>query len=108
MGSGSFLTVHNGSTPEGYDVTSTGTKIADRSDRRRFMRITNMSDVPIFLALRDIAETPGVCPALKNKGIYLAKEGGYFELNNTNMYYGEIWAIHDSTGNKVLCVQPGR
>ena len=100
------LISHNGGIPEGYDITSTGVKIALPQTLRKFWVATNASDTPIYLAFQD--STAGECTAEVGKGIYLAPNGGSAELNNTNMYYGEIWAIHGSSGNKRLCVQPGR
>jgi hypothetical protein len=106
--SGSYLTSHNGGLPEGYDITTKGVLVASRTDRRRFWVAVNASDTPLYLAFRDAADNNGECPAEAGKGIYLAPNGGAAELNNTNMYYGEIWAIHGGSGSKRLCVQPGR
>jgi hypothetical protein len=33
------------------------------------------------------------------KGIWLAPNGGSYEINETNLYKGEIWAIHGDGGN---------
>ena len=99
------LVSHGGGIPEGFDVASTGTRIAVANDLRKFIAITNASDTPVYLALR----TAPTCPAEVGKGVYLAAEGGAFELNNVNMYYGEIWAIHDDAGQlKRVCVQRGQ
>jgi hypothetical protein len=101
------LISHGGGVPEGYDVVSTGTKIAGRQKLRKYLAITNTSDTPIYLALNN--STDGVtCTAVVGKGIYLAPEGGSFELNNVNMYYDEIWAIHSGASAKRVCVQGGR
>jgi len=96
-----LLISHGGSDPEGYNVTTSGTLLAAASDYRRFIAITNASDEPIYLALSSNGAEVG-------KGVYIAPNGGAFELNNVNMYYGEIWAIHDGVGNKRVCVQVGR
>lgn len=95
-----LLTSHAGGAPESYNVKTVATKVADADDYRKFWACTNASNEPIYLALHTTAES--------GKGVYLAPNGGAFELNNTNMYYGEIWAIHGGAGSKTLCVQPGK
>jgi len=99
-----FLVKHDGNKPEGYDVTNTGTLIATRSPYRKYLAVVNTSDVPVYIALHD-GETN---QAVVGKGIYLSPGGGVFELNNTNMYTGDIWAIHEGAGNKRVCVQTGK
>ena len=105
---GNTLIAHGGASPEGYDVTSSGTKIAGQQKLRKYLAVTNTSDAPVYLALANSVD--GVTsPAEVGKGIYLAPEGGSYELNNVNMYFDEIWAIHDQAGQmKRLCVQAGR
>lgn len=104
---GNTLIAHGGSAPEGYNVTTGGVRVAGQQKLRRYWAATNSSDEPVYLALIQTAD--GVtCPAEVGKGIYLAPHGGSFELNNVNMYFDEIWAIHDGTGVKRLCVQAGR
>ncbi len=97
---------HGGGAPLGYDVTSSGVLVASANEFRKFWACVNASDTPIYLALCE--SNAGVCPAEVGKGIYLSPNGGAFELNNINMYYGEIWAIHGIPAVvKRLCVQPG-
>lgn len=98
------LISHGGGAPEGYNVTATGVKVADGDDYRKYWAATNSSDEPIYLALY---ANGGVNTAVVGMGVYLAPRGGSFELNNVNMYYDEIWAIHGGVGNKRLCVQRG-
>ena len=101
------LISHGGGTPEGFDVPDTGIKIQDKDTYRKYLAITNASDTPVYLALTNSVDGT-TCPAEVGKGIYLAPNGGSFELNNVNMYYGEIWAIHEVAGDtKHLCVQRG-
>jgi len=98
-----LLVSHGGGTPQGFDVEATGTRIAEANRQRKFLAITNASAEPVYLAL---AAGP-VCPAVVGSGVYLAPNGGAFELNNVNMYFGEIWAIHGAIGTMRVCVQPG-
>lgn len=97
---------HAGGAPEGYDVTTVGTRVAEADSTRKWWSCVNASDEPVYLALRTNDSELGN-PAVVGRGVYLAPSGGSFELNGTNMYHGEIWAIHGDVGVKRLCVQPG-
>ena len=96
---------HGGGTPTGFDVPTTGIRVVVPNDLRTLVVLTNASDTPIYLALTTSAD--GVtCPAVVGSGIYLAANGGTYEMNNTNFGYCEVWAIHDAAGvTKRLCVQ---
>ncbi len=96
-----------GGPPEGYDVTSAGVRVAVADKFRNYWACTNASDEPIYLALMPSPDGT-TSPAEVGKGIYLGPAGGSFELNNVNMYRGEIWAIHAGSGSKRLCVQASR
>jgi hypothetical protein len=90
---------HNGFTPEGEDVTDAGTLLLPRQEGRKYVGIVNYSmTVPIFLALKD-SPTGSENQAVVGKGIWLAPNGGSYEINETNLYKGEIWAIHGDGGN---------
>ena len=105
---GNTLISHGGGAPEGYNVTDAGTRVATKQVLRKYWACTNSSDTPMYLALWQVGEG-GVNTSVVGEGIYLAANGGSFELNNVNMYYDEIWAIHDSAGAvKRLCVQKGQ
>lgn len=99
---GNSLISHGGGAPEGYDVATTNTQVAEKKPLRKYWACVNTSDTPIYLALQ-----PGGSAEV-GKGIYLAPNGGSFELNNVNMYYDEIWAIHGGSGLKRLTVQSGQ
>ena len=99
------LISHGGGVPYGMEVDTAGTRIAEANALRKYLALTNTSDEPVYLALCTTAD--GLCPAKVGAGIYLAPEGGSFELNNVNMCYCEIWAIHGGSGTKRLAVQPG-
>jgi len=105
---GNSLISHGGYAPEGYDVAATtGTRVATRDTLRKYWAAVNASDTPIYLALYQVGDG-GTNTAVVGSGIYLAANGGSFELNNVNMYYDEIWAIHGGSGTKRLSVQRGR
>ena len=92
---------HNGFAPESADVTDAGTLLLPRQAGRKYVGIVNASmTVPIFLALNnsDDPNSP-TNQAEVGKGIWLSPNGGSYEINETNLYKGEIWAIHGDAGN---------
>jgi hypothetical protein len=91
--------VHNGSPPQGADVTDAGVRLLERQDGRKYVGIVNTSATfGMYLALNDSA-TGSENQAIVGNGIYLAPNGGSYEINESNMYKGEIWAIHADAGN---------
>ena len=101
-----LLISHGGYEPEGYAVATTGTRVAEADPLRKYWAATNASDTAIYLALH--MNDGHTNTAAVGWGIYLAPNGGSFELNNVNMYYDEIWAVHAGVGVKQLSVQRGR
>jgi hypothetical protein len=101
-----LIIAHSGGTPTGFDVTHNGTLIAAEDFNRTYLAITNPSDTGMYLALK--TTTNGVCTAVNGSGIYLAPLGGSYEINTTNRYYGEVWAIHNAVATKRICLQPGK
>lgn len=104
---GQYDYTHNGFDPAGVDVTDAGVLVADTLSSRKLACFTNASTVPIYLALKTPAD--GVtCPAAVGEGIYLTPNGGAYEINLSNLYGGQVWAIHGDAGQvHRLCVQQG-
>lgn len=91
--------IHNGGDPEGADVPATGVRLLPAQKGRKLAVIVNASLThPMFLALKT-SPTGSENQAVVNKGIYLSPNGGAYEINETNLYKGEIWAIHADAGN---------
>lgn len=100
-----LLINHNGGPVYGYAVPHTGLKVYHPLASAKLLIFTNSSDYPMFLAIKN-SEDGTTCQAEVNKGIYLRAQGGSYEMNNMNMGYAEVWAIHDDTGSTHnLCVQ---
>ncbi len=100
---------HFGGPPGGFDVPLAGIMIrpeVEPDKSGKLFVITNASDTPMYIGMYNSSN--GLCPFTAGNGIYLAPLGGAYELNNTNMAYCEIWAIHEGTGVKRVCVQPGK
>ena len=79
-------------------VENTSTLVLPANKSRLFCRITNDSDEEIYLMLGEKARM--------NQGIRLEKAtnpNNFWEINNTNLYIGSIYAICTS-GSKVLLI----
>lgn len=78
------------------NVAATSTRVLNANVARGYAVFVNDSDTTIYLALG--------ANAVANQGIRLNANGGSYEINLLNLYDGVIYAIHGSTGNKVLTV----
>jgi hypothetical protein len=100
-----LLVNHAGGDPAGYDVPHTGIKVFEPFKSCKLAVFTNASDEPIYLALKGVPDNTSN-EAIAGAGIYLTPRGGAYEMNNTNMGYCQVWAIHADVGNTHrLCVQ---
>jgi len=77
------------------NVTTSSALIIPANKHRTGVFLTNDSDTVIYLGIGHAAAV--------NAGIRLNAAGGAFEVNKANMFKGDIYAIHDGVGNKVLC-----
>ena len=87
---------HTGGTPTNATVTNVSTLIVPAKASRDYCLIQNDSDATIYLALNADAEI--------SKGIRLNAGGGSYEINFTNLFTGDIYAITGS-GSKNVCIQ---
>ena len=77
------------------DLTATQAKVLPANPVRKHALFVNDSDAIAYLSLGS--------PAAANQGIRLNASGGSYELNVTNLYHGDIYAI--SVGaTKRLCI----
>ena len=81
-------------------TTDSGTVLAANASRK-YALLINDSDAVIYLAL-------GTAAAL-NQGIRLNANGGSYEMSAAggNLYTGAVYAIHGSTGDKVVLATEG-
>lgn len=79
-------------------VTTSSTKVLDSNTSRTFAYFVNTGSEDINLCLFN--------PAIVDTGITLFAYGGWYEINSTNMYRGEIYAIV-SGGTSTLSVTEG-
>lgn len=81
-------------------------KVLSNNTARKYAYIANDSDTAVYLyfgnfASADVASTTvGV-----NKGIRLNATGGSYELDDRNLYVGEIWASSTASSKKILFVE---
>ena len=90
---------------DGKDVSHLGTKIYTPFKSARLVVVSNPSTVGMYLALKN--STDGTTnQAVVGKGIYIAPNGGGYELSLINIGQVEIWAIHGDAGSTHrLCLQ---
>lgn len=77
-------------------VTTASQTALSSNGSRRFAYLQNDSDTTIYCFLGT--------PAVANTGIRLNAAGGYFEINDTNRYTGQITCIHGGSGTKTLLI----
>jgi hypothetical protein len=77
-------------------VGTTSTLILPANENRKYCIIINTSDVDIYLRLGK--------PAALGSGIFLAKNGFAYEIDNNNLWVGAIYAIHGGVGNKSVSI----
>jgi hypothetical protein len=80
-------------------VTTTSSVILDKNERRKYALITNNSNTTIWLWFYS--------PAVVNEGIMLLDTGWSYEIDHKNLWVGDVYAIHGSTGSKALSVLEG-
>lgn len=79
------------------NITTGSQLILVANKNRTTATFVNDSDVVIYLRLGQ--------EAALNTGIRLNPAGGAFEINLTNLWKGDVYAIHGGAGNKVLCIE---
>ena len=84
------------SSPANATVGSTTTELVAANPARKYLAIINASDEEVYLAVG--------ANAVMNKGIYLAKTGGSFEMVMTNRSPEAVNGICTS-GSKNVTVQ---
>lgn len=78
------------------NVTTASTLIVRANKYRSALWIVNDSDATIYLGLG--------WGAILHKGLRLNASGGSLEINKSNLFKGDAFAIHGGTGSKVLTI----
>lgn len=79
-------------------VGSSSTSIIAANAKRTYLRLTNDSNENIYITL-------GSTAALMNKGISVLANGGYYEINQNNLWQGEIRGICTSGGKVMMYLE---
>lgn len=79
------------------NVTTASSLVLAANERRKFCIFINDSDETIYLKF-------GAAASL-NAGIRISANGFSYEIDNTNLWVGDVYAIHGGTGNKVLLIE---
>lgn len=84
------------------NVTTSWTKVLDANQNRKFATIVNTSDTDMWLKNQDGAPTSAA-----GTGVFVAKAGFAYVIDQDNLWKGEVWMIHAGTGNKVTSTEEG-
>lgn len=87
------MVVYTVAENETVSVLNTSTVLLAANARRKFARITNGSDVGVWVSYGEAA--------VIGQGDYLAATGGWIEIDADNMWRGAINGIAASGTNKV-------
>lgn len=79
-------------------LAASSVKVLDVNPRRWAVWLVNDGATSIYLAL-------STGPAAVNKGVRLNAGGGALELNLTNMWRGEIWAIAETSNSNMVVTE---
>jgi hypothetical protein len=79
------------------NLTATQELILGSNPQRYYVLIVNDSDSTAYISLGK--------PAVANEGIRLNASGGSFEINLTNPYYGEIYAVSTGASKKLMITE---
>jgi len=80
-----------------FICTATPQLISATNWLRQYCLIVNDGDADIYLGLD--------MPAEANKGIRLNANGGCYEINLSNPFKGQIYAIGDASGPRLLLTE---
>jgi hypothetical protein len=80
-------------------VTSAGVLALPANPRRFYATLVNQSNVPIWIKLGSMAAV--------DDGIYIAANGFSYEIDLRNLWLGDIYAIHNSGGSKIMTIIEG-
>lgn len=80
-------------------VTNAGILVLPANSRRFYATFVNQSNVPIWLKLGSMASV--------DDGIFIAANGFSYEMTLENLWQGDVYAIHDSAGVKLMQIIEG-
>lgn len=94
------------------NITSTTTSatnnimLLDANVRRKYALITNDSDTVVYLHPDNFTDTAAASTTLMgNLGIRLNANGGAYEINEDNIYTGQLWLATTTASKKILIIE---
>lgn len=79
-------------------VANTSTSIIAANAKRTYLRLTNDSNEIMYITLGSVA-------AVMNKGISILANGGIYEINQNNLWQGEIRGICASGSKSIMYLE---
>lgn len=79
------------------EVGTTSSVVLPANDHRKFCVLINDSNANIYISFGS--------PASVNTGVRISAGGFSYEIDNTNLWVGEIHAIHSGLGTETLLIQ---
>ncbi len=79
-----------------FSVTTSSQIVLAANEQRKYAIIINTSNTDVWLRLGS--------SAVVGQGIFVAKNGFAYEIDQNNLYVGNVYAIHDGAGLKVLSI----
>lgn len=80
-----------------FDVTTSSQLVLAANELRKFCILINDSSENIYIKFGSAASL--------NNGIRISANGFSYEIDNTNLWVGDIYAIHGGSGNKKLLIE---
>jgi len=79
------------------NVTATSSLILAANEQRKFCIFINDSSSTIYLKFGSAASL--------SAGIRISAGGFSYEIDKDNLWVGDVYAIHNGTGNKLLLIE---
>lgn len=80
-----------------FDVTTSSQLVLPANEHRKFAIFVNDSSSTIYLKMGGAASL--------HSGIRISANGFSYEIDNTNLWVGDVYAIHDGIGTKKLLIE---
>lgn len=78
-------------------VTTSSALVLAANEHRKFCILINDSDADIYIELGNSAAV--------NTGIRISANGFSYEIDNSNLWVGDIYAVHGGSGSKNLLIK---
>lgn len=80
-----------------FEVSTSSQLVLPANPHRKFAILVNDSNANIYIKFG--------LPAVLHSGVRISSNGFSYEIDNTNLWVGDIFAIHDGSGTKKLLIE---